>query len=65
MTELQKLIIELLTKDDDHFTCDDIAWKLKKHKMHIGNSIKSLVKKGIVEGYKPCEESNPKYFYCL
>ena len=65
MTELQKRIIEILTKDLDHFTCDEIAFKLKVHKMHIGNSIKSLVKKGIVEGYSPWNGGNKKYFYCL
>lgn len=65
MTELQKRIIELLTKDLDHFTCDEIAWELKVHKMHVGNSIKYLVKKGIVEGYVPWSGGNQKYFYCL
>lgn len=65
MTELQKQIIELLSKDLDHFSCDDIAWKLKKHKMHIGNSVKSLVKKGILESYTPFSGGYPKYFYCL
>lgn len=47
MSELQNRIIELLSKDLSHFTCDDIAWELKIHKMHVGNSIKSLVKKVI------------------
>jgi predicted transcriptional regulator len=63
MTELQKQIVNILnTKDFEHLTCDDIAWKLKKHKMHIGRSVKSLVEKGILEGYRPYYGGNIKYF---
>lgn len=69
MTDLQKEIVELLTKNkgtlelEKVLTCDEIAFELKRNKMHIGNSVKSLVKKGILRKYKSCEESNPKYFY--
>lgn len=63
MTELQKQIIVILATDYTHLTCDDIAWELKKHKMNIGNSVKSLVKKGMLESYIPSIGGNPKYFY--
>lgn len=42
-------------------TCDDIAWELKKHKMHIGKSIKKLVDNGILEKYYT-DYSNPKIY---
>lgn len=64
MTELQNKIIELLIKDGGYMTCDDIAWELKKHKMHIGSSVKSLVKKKILDSWYS-ETNNPKYCYCL
>lgn len=62
MTELQKEIVELLNNDDSHYTCGDIAFYLKRNKMHIGNSVKSLVEKGTLDYYSPDDESNTKYY---
>lgn len=64
MTKLQTSIIELLSKKEvEHLTASEIAWELKTNQMHIGNSIKSLVKKGLVHGYTPYSHGgNPKYF---
>jgi predicted transcriptional regulator len=63
LTDLQTQIIELLKKDNDFMSCDDIAWKLKKHKMHIGNSVKVLVEKKILGKHKKDEFSNVSYYY--
>jgi predicted transcriptional regulator len=65
LTPLQIQIIELLKKDNDFMTCDDIAWELKKHKMHIGNSVKALVKLKILDSYRSQGDkySNIKYFF--
>jgi predicted transcriptional regulator len=64
LTDLQTQIIELLKKDNDFMSCDDIAWELKKHKMHIGNSVKGLVKKGILGMHRSRihEFSNTTYY---
>ena len=64
LSTLQIQIIELLKKDNDFMTCDDIAWELKKHKIHIGNSVKALVKRGILDSYRSQWDKygNIKYF---
>ncbi|MCK9445950.1 hypothetical protein M0Q50_03560 [bacterium] len=64
LTTLQKQIVDLLSdtsRDSMFMTCDDIAWELKKHKMHIGKSIKKLVDNGILEKYYT-DYSNPKIY---
>lgn len=60
-TELQKQIIDVL-KDYEHLTCDEIAWRLQKHKIHIGNSVKALVKKNLLNYYRPYDGGNFKYY---
>ena len=58
-TELQLKILDVL--GDELMTCDDIAWKLNSHKMHVGNSVKSLLLRNIVGVYHT-DYSNPKYY---
>lgn len=60
LTPLQKSIISLLS-DHEFKTASDIAWELKKNQMHIGTSLKSLMKKGIVNDYHS-DYSNVKYY---
>lgn len=55
------LQIEILTLvKDEYMTCDDIAFELKRHRMHIGNSVKALVKKGELRAWYNYPD-NPKY----
>lgn len=63
LTTLQKQIVDLLSDPsrDMFMTCDDIAWELKKHRMHIGKSIKKLVDNGILKTYYP-QHSNPMIY---
>lgn len=61
-TTLQKEILALL--NNDYMTCDDIAFELNRHRMHIGNSVKSLVKRGKLRPWYNYPD-NPKYINCL
>jgi len=59
MTALQEKIIKTLLEQP--MSCSDIAWKLKMNQIHIGVSIKSLIKMDLVSGqYK--NGQNPVYF---
>lgn len=45
-TDLQLKILSCIK--EDFKSCSDIAWELKKHHLHIGKSIKSLLDKDLV-----------------
>jgi len=59
MTPLQEKIINILI--DQPMSCSDVAWKLKMNKIHVGLSIKSLLKQDFVYGYYKSNQ-NPIYF---
>jgi len=61
-TNLQKQILDLLK--DEYMTCAEIAFKLNKHQMHIGKSVKSLVNSGKLRPWYNYPD-NPKYINCL
>lgn len=62
MTDIQKKILKAIK--EDYMTCDDIAFITKKHRIHIGKSMKSLLNKGYVRAWYDYP-NNPKYINIL
>lgn len=57
-TPLQDRILTVI--DSDYMSCGDIASRLRAYQMHIGNSVKSLVRKNLVLAWYNHPEA-PKY----
>jgi len=59
LTDYQIKILD--TIKDESKTCDDIAWEINSHKMHVGRSMKTLIGRNVVGVYH-ADWSNPRYY---
>lgn len=59
LTDYQTKVLKSIS--DESKTCDDIAWDIKSHKMHVGRAMKTLIREKLVEVYHT-DYSNPRYY---
>ena len=58
-TDFQNKVLNCI--EQDYKTCDDIAFEIGSYKMIVGNSVKSLVNKGLVQIWYDSETNIAKY----
>lgn len=59
-TEFQNRILKVI--ENEYKTCADIAFEIKERQIHVGNSVKALLNKKIIEVWYDYPD-NPKYIY--
>lgn len=60
ITKFQNIILRAIK--NEYKSCSDIAFEIKKNKIHVGNSVKALLDKKIIDVWYNYPE-NPKYIF--